>query len=1134
MDRLDLYTAQFAPGIHLIEASAGTGKTYSIAQIVVRFVVEQGISVEEIGVVTFTNAATAELRQRIQTRLIEAREAVRGDGRGEDRALTAWAAGLKDPEAAKSQLEAELLKLDLMPIQTIHSFCHQLLRQQALEAGERLAQTLLEEEDAFNQAIVDDFWRRQMATLSAREWRQILSEIPTPDALYAILKDWPPPVRFVPELSQEAWDTRLAANRWRAFASWMDELCGSEILNQEARRWWAQLSQEEGLPERLPELGFKPDLLEFLASQINARKLKAKELERLPQFSCHREVLEALAELGRRQRRNQIAWLQDAHRAWVEEYERRLREQGWITHDFALRRLAKVLAESPQSPALWALKRRFKVVLIDEFQDTDRHQWQIFASLFGDGEHWLFLIGDPKQSIYAWRGADLSVYFKACEAATHFWQLGTNYRSHPQLVAAINDLFGAVKDPQGPFLDPRLVYHPVEAGCSAAEWALLLEGQEVPPLVWCAFYERGAPYRYSSQEQAVDRLARQAAADIACLLQSHRLRENGELRPIRPADIAVLVRDNNTARRVRDVLREFAIPAVLIDRGSVWNTDTAKKLYRLCEALLEAGDWRRIKRVLADGWFGLDARDLATWEEGGGQAEELLTAFAEAGELWWRESLLVAVEELFARFAVWQHIAASRSGKRTLADLRHLLEMLQETASRNRLSPQALLTWYRRRLVHPPREDEQLRLESDEEAVELVTMHSAKGLEYPIVLVFDLWLPEKRLSAKPPWVQVQTLEALEVVFELAPEVFAQAKNTCRLEARREALRLAYVALTRAKANLRVYLLEKAAKEALWSPLAHLLTACTGQKDLYGSAQALAATHPERFRYERRELAENVSVRLNLALDKEELVEPEPLPRAPVASRVLTSYSALVRGQLREASEGWLARLLEEGEEETPSVLKGAAFGTLLHGLLERYPFGALLKGEVDLSGLPEEVDRAELLSLIARALTTPVPEFALKDIPPQLQLKELEFLLPVRGLNASLFNRLCAGQTWFRPLEFPTVHGFLQGFIDLVVAHRGRFYVIDYKSNELEDYRPEGLARAMRDHDYGLQALLYALAVHRYLKRRLPDYRYADHFGGVRYLFVRGMDGQTPGSGVFGFRPEESWIAQLEGLLDGG
>ncbi|HEB77728.1 MAG TPA: hypothetical protein ENI90_04280, partial [Methylothermaceae bacterium] len=199
---LDLYRIRFSPGIHLLEASAGTGKTYSIAQLVVRFIVEEGIGVEEMGVVTFTRAATAELRQRIHQRLCQVRDrlAGRNGNDGDDQALNDWIAGLADPETARKRVAAELLKLDLMPIQTIHSFCQHALRQQALEAGELLGQTLLEDDRAFSQAIVDDFWRCQLQTLSQRHWRRILQRTATPDDLAGLILSWQPPVKFVPEV----------------------------------------------------------------------------------------------------------------------------------------------------------------------------------------------------------------------------------------------------------------------------------------------------------------------------------------------------------------------------------------------------------------------------------------------------------------------------------------------------------------------------------------------------------------------------------------------------------------------------------------------------------------------------------------------------------------------------------------------------------------------------------------------------------------------------------------------------------------------------------------------------------------------------------------------------------------------
>jgi exodeoxyribonuclease V beta subunit len=1139
MNKLDLFGARFAPGIHLIEASAGTGKTYAIAQLVLRFVVEQGFSVaDDFLVVTFTKAATAELRQRIRQRLSLSAKLTRGDFNNGDEPLRDWLLGFQDQKQVRAVLETALYQLDLMPIQTIHSFCHHLLRGQALVAGELQKITLLEEEEAFYQKIIDDFWRREQARLSPSAWRRILAEVKTPDALYQRLKDWTAPLRFVPELTcLEDIKVSIEPKLWREFVSFMDELVEKKLFKQKARQWWEEFKQEEGLPERLGEVKLPQDLLGFLESQINAKKCQAKKLEALPGFAPYFQVLKTLAELSLAQRRYQTAWLQRAWRTFQEQSELKAREMGLMTHDLVLRRLANLVAD-PANARLLSAKLKTRVVLIDEFQDTDRHQWQIFSALFGEGR-WLFLIGDPKQSIYGWRGADLSVYFKAKQAAGGLWQLTTNYRSHPKLVEAINLLFSA-PDP-GPFRDPKLKYYPLEAGVQESALALSTQdGRKWPPFTWCAFLDKGDPFAYRNRQEAQNQLAHHVAADIVRMLSEFSLVKDGVSRRLRPSDIAVLTRDNQTACLVRDVLREFKVPAVLIERRSVLSTDTAKKLYRLLQALWEKGDLRQIKRVLADGWFGFSAPALCELEQNG-QISEVLEGFAEASELWWRESLLVAIEELFKRFEVWQHIAASKSGARTLADLRHLLEMLQEAAIRERLSPQALIAWYRRRLRSPHSADsQQLRLESDEDAVELVTMHSAKGLEYPIVLVLDLWRPVEAGRAKKE-IELHTSDGLEVVFDLEPSRFEQAKEERYQEEQQEALRLAYVAMTRAKAHLRVYLLEKAGDS--WSPLAHLLGTATQKPGLYQGAAALAQDHPQNFCLEEREWGEvgivecgewrGESLEEGGSAPLSTIHPPLATPPYPQASWILTSYSALVRGRPREPAEGWLARLLEEdlGEgTETESSLKGAAFGQLLHGLLERYPFAWLLKEELDLE-LPEAADRTEVSRLLKNALTTPLPEFALKDIPPSRQLKELEFVLPVKRLEASHLNRLFSGQPWFRPLDFPEVKGFLQGFIDLVVEHEGRFYLIDYKSNELLDYCDRALVEAMREHDYGLQAMLYALALHRHLKKRLPGYRFSSHFGGVRYLFLRGMDGKTPGRGVFGFCPQEAWIAQLEDWL---
>ncbi|BCX81445.1 exodeoxyribonuclease V beta subunit [Methylomarinovum caldicuralii] len=1134
MQSLDLYGADFARGVHLIEASAGTGKTYSIAQLVARFVVAEGISVEEIGVVTFTKAATAELRQRIQQRLCQVRDALQGADPKDD-ALRQWLAGLEDPDQACRRVEAELLRLDLMPIQTIHSFCQHALRQQALEAGELLGQALLEDDRPFNQAIVDDYWRQCLRQLTPAQWRAVLQRTASPDRLLECIARWQPPVTFVPEVPwPEDAPVAVTPGAWQAFRGWMDDLCAKGCFNKPVRLWWAGLRDEAKRPQQLGGAKLRADLAEFLEAHLSKRKVKPPRLTSLPDYAAHEPVLLALAELGRRQTLLGVAWLQRAWRHWQEQYEKRLREQGLLTHDWVVRRLADVVAAAP----IEALSRRFQVFLIDEFQDTDRHQWRIFSSLFGAGRHWLFLIGDPKQSIYRFRGADLDTYFQAAAGATERWYLDTNYRSHPDLVAAVNEVFADCDgaDPERrPFYHPLLHYPEVKAGRSAADLALNREGGA--PLVWQAFEaDGGGPYRYTNKDDTVAQLARHVAADVVELLQQARLVEKGRARRLRPGDIAVLVRDNEEARIVRDALRDSRVPAVLIDRRSVFVTDTAEQLYRLLETLWEGVAWRRVKRVLADGWFGLDAGGLTELERDEGAASAYLEAFAEAAARWREDSLLAALEALFRRFGVWEAIARRRDGLRTLADLRHLLEMLQEEASRRQLGPQALLGWYRRRLDRPAGEAEQLRLESDDDAVELVTMHSAKGLEYPVVLCFDLWAPESDSKHDPT--VVGDASGSRVVFQIDGDAFAAAHQERLTAERQEALRIAYVALTRAKAGCWVYLLER--ENGPWSALRHLLT-YRGEPDPFLEARRLAREFPRCFQYRRRPWRLDAAPRWRPQADRPRLVAPEPPARDLSAEALrLTSYSALVRGRDHGAVTDWLERLLEEGLAEPRQQLpRGVAFGNLLHWLLEKVPFRELAAGRIDpalwtaaqrWSGVGEMLEPDEVLPLLQGAVTTPLPPFSLADVPPERRLHELEFFLPLRRLEAGPINRLLKGQPWYHPLRFAPVSGFLRGFIDLVAECDGRFYVIDYKSNELAAYDEATLAEAMRSHDYGLQALLYALALHRYLKTRLRDYDYRRHFGGVRYLFLRGMDG-TPGRGVYGFVPAPDWIDTLEAML---
>ncbi|XSG84207.1 MAG: exodeoxyribonuclease V subunit beta [Methylohalobius sp. ZOD2] len=1163
MDKLDLYGAGFDPGVHLIEASAGTGKTYSIAQLVARFAVAEGVPVEAMLVVTFTKAATAELRQRIQQRLIQVRDALRArlaeeNPVSDDAALAEWIESLEEPESRLKRLEGELLKLDLMSIQTIHSFCQHALRQQALEAGELLGQTLLEDDRQFNQQIIDDFWRRQAEEMPPRLWRRILAKTPTPDALYGALKHWKPPIRFVPEVGATGRSPLLTQDEpspfdeeeWQGFARWMDGLCEQKQLKAKARQWWDDIREEVGATGRSPLL--KSDLIGFLDDEVIK---KVGGLENLPDYAEHRSQLEKMAELGSRQAHMEIGWLQSAWRAWQAEYEHRLREKGWLTHDWMIRRLAEILREGGNAAVVHALRERFRLVLIDEFQDTDRYQWQIFSNLFHTDEHRMFLIGDPKQSIYRFRGADLRTYFQARGEARKTWQLGTNYRSHPDLVAAVNAVFAESgeddRDDHAPFYDRQLGYHPVAAGRRADNLCLRRRERVVAPLQWSAFQEAGQPYRYRNLKEATGRLAEHLAGDVVDLLderEGFELLKDNKSRKLRPVDLAVLVRDNDTALRVRDALRDRNVPAVLIDRRSVYQTPTAEHLYWLLMAFWETGDWRRIKRVIGGcDWFGLDARALLALEKDNARAGDYLEAFVAAGITWRRDSLLAAVAELFRRFGVWRRIAGRRYGQRTLADLRHLLEMLQETAVRQHLTPQALLSWYRRQLDTPPGEAEQLRLESDDESVEIVTMHSAKGLEYPVVFCFDLWRPEGADKTTDP-VLCSTEEGTMTVWQAAgPEAFEAARAARKKELRQENLRIAYVALTRAKAHCRVYLVEKNPPkkedaEPAWSPLFHLLSGQREAGDLFQGAEGLANRFPDNFQYQLREWRRGSTRTLPRAFGNETLRQPPTFPRNLKAeSRVMTSYSALVRGQPDESSHTWLERLFEESEGGTDELLpRGAAFGNLLHELLEKIPFSGLLAGGIEedfwrqalrRNGLTEDLVWEQVSPLLQNTLTTPLPDFSLAQVSAERQLKELEFFLPVDRLSSAQLNRRLKRDPLFRPLHFQSIQGFLHGFIDLVVEHGGRYYVLDYKSNELADYGPDGLEQAMRAHDYGLQALFYTLAMHRYLKSRRPGYDYAEHFGGVRYLFLRGMDGKTPLRGVCAWQPEAALIHWLDETL---
>ena len=1187
LERLDPLTVPL-DGVRLVEASAGTGKTFTLTALHLRLLVERGLRVRQILVVTFTRAATAELKDRLRRRLREALAVVQG-GEPPDDLIAGLAARWPDVDLAKQRLELALMEVDDAAVFTIHGFCQRMLQEFAFESGARYDVELLEDERPLVAEALADFWAHEAERSPPELVRHLVRRKVSPETLLplALKVVGDPTLRVLPEdagLVDEA-ATLAAIASWkaahaRASACWWAErdsvihILNSAPLHRgryrpKSIKDWAYhldrtFSTSTTGPEELPDFFAK-----LTPDELAQNMTGGHAPPRHPFFDEAALLLEAfLATRG-----PVDAWVLQFRRQMVDAVRERTTQAKARSQLIAYGDLLHALADALDRPdsgdrLAERIRERYPAALIDEFQDTDPVQYRIFGTIHGSTT--LFLIGDPKQAIYGFRGADVMAYLDARADAEAAYTLSVNWRSDPGLLRGVAALFA---DHPAPFLDRRIDFVDVDPKPDAKE---RLQGPGAPvelvlvprrprwvetwksPLLTPAFRDDLYP-------QCI-------AADVVRLLDSGTTID-GEA--VRPGDIAILVRTNNQARKLHTALQDRGVPAALQGDASVLESEEAADMEALLAALADPGDRAAVRGALASRIIGLDAHDLletqqeeAAWELWSGRVHRW-------SQLQVRHGLLQAFRTVLAELDTPRRLLAQTGGERVLTNLLHLSELLQAVAVGQRLGSAGLLHWLRRAMAGErdglDSDSGQLRLESDAGAVELVTVHRSKGLEYPIVFIPFLWAGI--------WVK-ETDAALRfhdpmaggrLTLDLGGPSRAQHLARARAEELAENLRLLYVAVTRAEHRAVLYWGAFPGHET--SALAWLLHPPDSTAD--DPVGALEASTADLRDVALREALDQVAgkspdVCVRILEAAHDLlwrppVAPQPSPeaRTPTRSgltpRRVGSYSALVRGAPRgpvEDHHDAPAPLPGAGDGQPITLAefpRGPEPGTALHAVLEELDFQQAPPAEEVGSILGRHGIADEWIEPVTQALTdvlqTPLGGGApaLAAVPRSRRLDELAFVLPV---CASLSPQTLAAP--FREhggplgeamaerlveLGFPPLQGFLRGAIDLIFAHDDRWWLVDHKSNHLGehigDYSPSALTQAMQHHHYTLQYHLYLVALHRYLGHRLPDYRYDTHIGGVRYLFLRGMSPERPGWSVYGDRPPAALIEALDALLAG-
>jgi len=1203
MEPFDLLNAPLE-GINLIEASAGTGKTYNIEGLYVRLILEMQLRVDQILVLTFTNAATEELKDRIRNKLVRAKEAF-GQGTSTDPFIAALTNKFPDAQAAELRLHDSLIDFDQAAIYTIHGFCQRVLHENAFETQNLFDTELVTDQSHLMQEVVDDFWRKTFYQAPLELISFALNRKNGPDYFSQLLGRLKTPyIKIVPTLAEPAlgalpfYRSSLGAakNAWLAARQAVARALTDPALNAniygspKPAKNHPELSQREMQVRTLIEamdnladpmsIGFP--LFKNFERFTTTKLAKSTKKNHIPPehdfFDLCDDLFKLEAQLNA-ELETYLVFLKTQFVAFaLPELHKKKIEQNIKYFDDLLITLVEALQSKNGKVLVNAIRQKYNAALVDEFQDTDNTQYQILTRLFSHQTSLLFMIGDPKQAIYSFRGADIFSYMQAARSAAAKFTLTENWRSQPNLITAVNTIFGNNK---APFVFGEI---PFAAGQPARQPANQNQSSNPPLTLWYLEAERfAAGKKLINKGDAIQHIADAVGAEIARL--------TSESAPVAPGEIAVLVRTNDQAQLIKNILSSRNVPSVLYSTGNIFDTREAYEVQKVLKAIADPADIAHLKAALTTDIMGLLAEDLIFDDLESPRLDIRLVRFREYHRVWDRYDFIRMFRFFLAREQVRGRLLGLPDGERRLTNVLHLTEVLHRRSMDKNAGITDLLKWLaEQRDPRTPRlEEYQLRLESDEKAVKIVTIHKSKGLEYPIVFCPFGW--EKSLIRNEEFTFHDIDDDRRLTIDLGSSARYEHAALAQNEILSENLRLLYVALTRAKE--RCYLVWGRINTAETSALAYLLHC---DINFQSGIPAEDFTQHTKEQFTAKTDAEFVDDLRRLASRSQNSIRVEPLPlptgldpgiepqteiKIPCFSRKfngkidyswkISSYSSLVSAGLPDVDlpDRDVARNAFEPDKNAPSpepgpersrddssiftFPKGARAGIFFHDILEHYDFATtnpeelpqLVAKKLQQHGFDQtwqETVCRTLTNVVSIALHPDLATLKLSSIRMTQRVNEMEFYFPINQLsprNLSKIFRL-GSQTEelndfsgnLEKLEFRPLRGFMKGYIDLVFQHEGRFYLVDWKSNYLgptfDDYDQIHLSQTMQIDLYTLQYHLYTLALHQYLRCQKSGYRYEDNFGGIFYVFIRGVDNtRSPGSGIFYDLPDPEIIHRL-------
>ena len=1183
---MDSYTVPLT-GSNLVEAAAGTGKTWTIAALYLRLVLEKDIAVGNILVVTYTHAATRELRQRIRSRLVEALQVCRQGNAGVDPLFAAHS----DMDLVLRRLQRAVVDFDEAAIFTIHGFCRRVLAESAFESALPFESELLTDEREILVEVVDDFWRRELypAGILWVDWLHA-GGVSEPEALLEVLDNLSgkPYLRVAPLVepaaagpAEKTLMKRFETLRslWRTHRQAVEKsLLEDKRLNRTRYRltsvpgWLRQMDQLLAGPR--PDFGLlrKFKHLDRFQATVLAQPGSLKKGSTVlsnPFFDACDAFVTSLEELESLYEHRYAVFRHRLLDVVTTELPKRKAERHLQAFDDLLTNLATALDGSSGTVLAEKIRTDYPAALIDEFQDTDPVQYRIFRKIYHGTGQPMFMVGDPKQAVYSFRGADVFTYLGARQDADRGYTLGQNWRSTPALINAVNLLFERRAE-TGAFLLGEIDFH--DAQPALVDSPHLTEHALEGPAVVIWKLDRDDSGKPIPKYQAGSRCAAATASEIGRLLAMPARIDDT---PLKPGDIAVLVRTHAEATTVEDALYSAGIPSVRQSQNSVYRTGEAQQLERLLIAIIQPGRESLVRAALLTDLMGGDGTLLYSLAATERDWEAYVVRFHRYQDLWRDHGFMRMFRELASCEALYQRLLSFDDGERRLTNLLQLAELIHAQGQR-RGGMSGLLKWFSAVCHDPPVGDEPslMRLESDEDRVRIVTVHSSKGLEYPVVFLPFAWSGGLRVTHRQQFVYHDSRSGNQATVDFGSKDFEQnLANACREELA-ESLRLLYVALTRARS--RCYLAWGAVNEAATSPLAWLLhrpIISPGEDPLAALATHFRSLSDADIGHDLERLARRSKGNIELTQIPADQAPAAPsatifktplaareLNRAPQQSWRLASFSALATGHDSELPDhdSRLVTEAQAGEGEGIFAFpRGARAGTCLHQVFEELDFSdpdnrireAVIERVLKAHGFGSNwiATIAEMVERVLNTALDPREKLRLVAVSREQRVDEMSFYYPMAGFHGRGLSDLIARHGFgdskviadsLQRLRFQASAGFMHGFIDLVFEAAGRYYLADYKSNFLgatpDGYRLAQLNEVMVREQYPLQYLIYTVAVHRYLQTRLPDYDYERHFGGAYYLFLRGMDPALGHRcGVFFDRPTRALVEALDNQLQG-